>query len=71
MNVRKIVIALKTKLVYQNTVLTPALEQPVVKVQYVMPLATEPNALVHVDFKVTTYLLYVDKCGQMWTDVDI
>ena len=51
MNVRKIVIALKTKLVYQNTVLTPALEQPVVKVQYVMPLATEPNALVHVDFK--------------------
>ena len=51
MNVRKIVIALKTKLVYQNTVLTPALEQPVVKVHYVMPLATEPNALVHVDSK--------------------
>ena len=53
MNVRKIVIALKTKLVYQNTVLTPALVQPVVRVQCVMPLATEPSALVHVDFKET------------------
>ena len=47
MNVRKIVIAPKTKHVYQRTVLTHALVQLVVKMQSVMPLAIELSVPVH------------------------
>ena len=51
MNVRKIVIVPKTKLVYQKTVLTHALAQLVVKVQSAMPLVIELNVAVHMGCK--------------------
>ena len=49
MNVAKIVTVPMTKLVYQTTVLTHVLVQPVGKMQSVVQSVTEPNALVLVD----------------------
>ena len=51
MNVAKIVIVPKTKLVCQKIVLTHASVQPVDKMQTVMQLDIEPSAHVLVDCK--------------------
>ena len=51
MNVAKIVIVPKSKLVYQKIVSTHASAQPVDKMQTVMQLAIEPSVHVLVDCK--------------------